>query len=1453
MISTQIECPEKEINRSDNTERNTGDFRDRAGQGGRTRQRLYAARKRVRFRHRSSIERRERCAGAGQPKDSRDQEASVLPISERLVDQIEHFIFTLWCLVPGSIQIQTRPTLRKRKGVTQGPKTSKQPHRSERDQTEDCNRGFGFCKLPDGSVVKTVRIFVSSSGDVGAEREKAREIFDRLQTEFSGLLEIVRYYWEHEPMFLHADYQSNIEPPSNFDVFVCLLWGRLGTRLNPAIHRKPAWADWGDVTGTISELLDALDAWHKSKAPKVLVYRRKTEPVIPLNPIKTHDELLAKYRALQAFVESFTKEDEFFVRATNSYTNLEQFEEKFETHMRKVLEGFLSEADLRLRRVPKSWKEGSPFRGLRYFDFEHAPIFFGRTRATEEVLSALREQAANGRTFVLVFGGSGVGKSSLVRAGVLPLLIKPGVIERVGLWRRAILRPSEVNEGDLFDALAAALMRTDDALPEIGSDATSVEKLAVMLRNNPEGVDIAIKGALSQAANKIRIEKKLEEQPRAKFALVVDQLEELFTVERLAAQREAFLRAIEGLARSETGNVWVLATLRSDFYSRCEESPILMELKKGTGQYHLQPPNEIQLGQMIRMPATAAGLEFEKNERTGERLDDLVRDAAVKNPGALPLLEFALEELYEQRDQEQGLLTLDAYRKLGGVEGALAKRAEDSFQNASKAARDSFDLVFRQLVTIGTAETDLALRRRARKRDIENKPGAQELIERLVEDRLLLIDRVQDGTVIVTLAHEAILIHWPRLQRWIQENRAFLEARKQLDLELTDYERHGRKRSYLLASKPHLRSARRLLRTHRHDLNEAERVFIRKSTRRAHLRSARVWLAVAAASTLLLVIAAVVVINWSFSQNGERPTGWVPITLNYVYGSILERVGKKDRALALYEREFRQSSKLNIPVTTRLALNIYPFKKILDLVLETGAPLPEDQEFNQVVGWAKEFAQSGIWGKDSDVPILNMTKEFGDAFQKRKRWSDAGAMYEEAAVWLRKLALRDPKDQKALKTLRDALTAASWCMLNANEFGKARRDLEETLQTITTLEKIGGEKATLQQLAGIHSDLSRACSAIGDDESAANYLQTYIQIEKSIVAQNPKDPLVERNNLSSALCTFGNVERILDRYTEAEAAVDEGLKLARQDFADAPNGENVKATLINALVAEAALHARTIDTGLLQRALNFCTEALQLNPNDVLALTRRGFYNACLGKKEESQSDFQHALRIDPNDVDALRMFGWACIDLGDPTQAMEQWRAIEEMFNRSGKERPVEILTALAAQSWLRGNKEEAISRYRRAAVLDANLKDPNSFTNWPRPSKELLETIIRAATPFVGSEHGAQNVIIQDDWMTSAEYQHALDKSIAHKLYPVTVQGRVNFGRDEFRSSWVQCPDQCGFGEYYGLTPEQYEQYNARYSGQGYHVATVSKFINAKRQERYQAVWSRNCGSVADLSANH
>jgi hypothetical protein len=605
-------------------------------------------------------------------------------------------------------------------------------------------------------ALRAVRVFISSPSDVQDERAKAREAFERLQTDFNGYLRVDPYLWEEKPMQAHTGFQAQIEEVSKFDLFVCFFWGTLGTPIGPD----------SPETGTQFELRAALESHARHQKPKVLIYRREEVP--PLTS-ETLEVVSQRHAAVTHYLNQLTRKDGYFQRALNSYESLAQFERRFESDMSELLKAYLP-AGVGIGR-PKTW-EGSPFRGLYHFDFEHAPIFFGRDRDIALAIKSLKLQAAEGCAFVLVHGASGAGKSSLVRAGVLPRLLRPVTIPEVGVWRRAILRPSEVGGGDAFDALARALFETN-ALPELAELDMTPDGVAATMRSNPAGAELLVSVALKQIARTAKQSDGSKTLPVARLALVIDQLEELFTVERLEKQREEFLTAIDALARG--GSVWVLATFRSDFYPRCYDSRVLTNLLSHNRV--VPPPDGDQLADMIRRPAAAAGLDFEQDPETGRRLDVLLRDEALEDTSTLPLLEFALEELYQKRDVETGLLKLATYDEMDGVTGALAKRAEQCFASASPDAQARFEDVFRKLVIIDSNVDKTAVRQRARKEDVETDAAARELLDRFIDDRLLVADHdAATNVVVVSVAHEALLARWGRLREWIENHREVLRV-----------------------------------------------------------------------------------------------------------------------------------------------------------------------------------------------------------------------------------------------------------------------------------------------------------------------------------------------------------------------------------------------------------------------------------------------------------------------------------------------------------------------------------------------------------------------------------------------------------------------------------------------------------------------------------------------------
>ncbi len=673
--------------------------------------------------------------------------------------------------------------------------------------------------------MKTLRFFISSPGDVVEERAIAGRVIERLQSEYIGRAVLEPVLWEHEPLVATSTFQHQIVKPSATDVVVAILWSRLGTKLSDAFRREDGSRY---ESGTEFEFEEAMEGFRRNGKPSLLVYRKTAPPSVRLDDEKDLMERLAQKKKLDVFVDKWfhDKAEGTLVAAFHPFASPSDFEILVENHLRRLIERELPRSVAATSEARAVWKKGSPFRGLEAFEFEHAPVFFGRTRAVSDVLQALREQAAEGRSFVLILGMSGGGKSSVVRAGVLPMLTKPGVIEGVGLWRRAVFRPTDVR-GDLFAGLAKALLR-EHALPSLDADGKGPEELAQILRESPQAATSLIRNALQR-------EEQQDGKSNARLALVIDQMEEMYTQEESytqeetpSVQRQTFIDVIDALARS--GRVWVICTLRSDFYPRLANYPKLGALKEGAGQYDLMPPTASDIGQMIRLPANAAGLRFEEDPASTERLDDMLRDAAAGHREILPLLQFTLEELYQRRT-EHGLLTLAAYRELGGVEGSLAKRAETVFKQLPEDVEAELPRVLNELVSIGHDAQAAIGRKRAPRSDLSGGKSRL-LVDAFVDNRLFVTELADDGSAVVTVAHEALLWHWPRITDWVAQNRETLRIRARIAVAAQRWDAEKRPHDLLLPAGKPLIEAETLL-EYGIELHQDEAQYIQASMARA--------------------------------------------------------------------------------------------------------------------------------------------------------------------------------------------------------------------------------------------------------------------------------------------------------------------------------------------------------------------------------------------------------------------------------------------------------------------------------------------------------------------------------------------------------------------------------------------------------------------------------------------
>ncbi len=628
-----------------------------------------------------------------------------------------------------------------------------------------------------------LKIFLSSPGDVAEERALAEFVFRRLADEVADAVRLQFVIWEHEPLFGHTGFQQQIERPSQSDLVVIILWSRLGSRLPSDF--APA-AGEPAPTGTEFEIRDALASFAERGRPNLLIYRKIPGPQIALGS-PDFAERSDQYRRLDEFCRhTFFDADGAVIVAHHTYADSHSFERRLAEHLRRWLdrEGHVPHSE----RFRPFWRGESPFRGLQSFEAEHQSIYFGRSEAMGDLMRRIRETEAASATdgvarLLLVQGMSGAGKTSLFKAGLLPLLgLRP--VEGIAEWITLLLHPTESDPVMReFGALGVLASRLCERVPAISRLGTTVPELAEALFARPQEAMTKIERGVAEDAERAGIQPE-----RIRLLIYIDQLEEAFANPDSSAGETPLMTAMAALARS--GSVWIAATMRSDFVHRLEAFADLMQCLSRNPPYTLLPPRPDELAEMIREPAKAAGLTWE--ERDGVTLDqELLRDA-TGNPEALPLLEYTLSELYERR--EGRLLRWSAYG--GGLKGALITAADEVVDGTTGDVDTAFRDVMRELVGVG--EDGAATRRYASLARFHAGSAARSLLGRLVARRLCVTtDEGRGDGPVVSLAHEALIRSWPRAQAWLLRETSLLRIRDELARDASVWEYHKRAEDWL--------------------------------------------------------------------------------------------------------------------------------------------------------------------------------------------------------------------------------------------------------------------------------------------------------------------------------------------------------------------------------------------------------------------------------------------------------------------------------------------------------------------------------------------------------------------------------------------------------------------------------------------------------------------------------
>jgi WD40 repeat protein/DNA-binding SARP family transcriptional activator len=412
--------------------------------------------------------------------------------------------------------------------------------------------------------------------------------------------------------------------------------------------------------------------------------------------------------------------------------------------------------------APRREDVRNPYKGLRPFTEADARDFFGRGELIQRLVARLRGKDVGSR-FLAVVGPSGSGKSSVVRAALVPAIRRGALGDPEGRFI------AEMSPGaHPIDELEAALLRIAVRPP-------------TRLR---ETLEAGSRGLL-QAVD-------LLAPPEAEVVLVVDQFEEVFTLCADEREREHFLESLRVATADPDSRLRVVVTLRADFYDRPLTYPRFAELLAATTEA-VPPLTPDELEQAIRKPAQQVGVSPEPG-----LVAEMIADVAHQ-PGALPLLQYALTELFDRRDDDR--LTLRAYQEIHGVAGALSARAERILDATEPEGRRVIKQVFLRLVTLGEGTQDT--RRRVVGNELDALEVKKEAIDGVLDTfgrhRLLTFDRepsTREPTV--EIAHEALLTAWGRLRDWIDGMREDLRQERRLARGAAEWQASDRDPSFLM-------------------------------------------------------------------------------------------------------------------------------------------------------------------------------------------------------------------------------------------------------------------------------------------------------------------------------------------------------------------------------------------------------------------------------------------------------------------------------------------------------------------------------------------------------------------------------------------------------------------------------------------------------------------------------
>tara|TARA_Y100000052_G_scaffold27566_1_gene36519 strand:- start:2112 stop:5282 length:3171 start_codon:yes stop_codon:yes gene_type:complete len=483
--------------------------------------------------------------------------------------------------------------------------------------------------------------------------------------------------------------------------------------------------------------------------------------------------------------------------------------------------------DEQSRASDTKWRDASPYVGLNAFSANESQVYFGRDVLIRDLVSRSSELFNRKRPLMMVLGPSGSGKSSLIHAGFLPRLLEKQGVNGLHAHDYLSVDLADINPNGIpfaiIDEIAAHMLDWGNDEKAV-FEGYSASLLADKLLTSPQSiVDI--------------IERYCEEHEHhtkssySFYAIILDRLEVFLADTKIEHKdKQAVFTLLETLSQSNLFLVVLIS--RNDFYPLISNFEVLMKNKSRGAHVDIAPPSLSELGQIIKLPALAAELQWERDGTTNATLDDVILSDASLEPNCLPLLQYTLQELYLQRDGN--LLKRNTYYALGKIDGAIGHKAESTYSQMPASVQNALNTVLPLIVNLSGMDNTMT----SKTASWDELKGNDErrFVELMVEQRLF-VSFLNQGQASFKVAHEAVLRKWERVQQWIAQHQNTLSIKEALYEQAKTWAENDKDDAYLLQSGKPLLDASTLLDAKYIRLSNEERELIHQSQRKFRRKS----------------------------------------------------------------------------------------------------------------------------------------------------------------------------------------------------------------------------------------------------------------------------------------------------------------------------------------------------------------------------------------------------------------------------------------------------------------------------------------------------------------------------------------------------------------------------------------------------------------------------------------